>query len=345
MPMRKNRFLLLCATACSVSLSAPSWAQADGDTAESTNSNDIIVTARRVEERLQDVPISITVFTQQQLTNQNVSSARELATYTPSLSANSRFGNDFASFSIRGFTQEARTTASVGVYFADVVTPRSSGATAQSGDGASPGAMFDLENVQVLKGPQGTLFGRNTTGGAVILVPRRPIDKLEGYVEGSVGNHEMWRLQAVINVPLSGNVRVRAGVDIHDREGYLKNIASQGPRRLGDTEYVAARLGILADLTPDLENYTVATYSRSTPNGSAPKLTDCFKGNAPAADPLANALGCQQIAREKSKDPYSVTSAGHLVGMPKVHRRGKCRIAGDSACVLVLRYVNSGYLP
>src|SRR5579859_5419493 len=74
---------------------------------------EIIVTARRVEERLQDVPISITVFNQEQLTNRNVVNAEDLALYTPSLSANNNFGTENSSFAIRGFVQDAGTPPSV----------------------------------------------------------------------------------------------------------------------------------------------------------------------------------------------------------------------------------------
>ena len=148
---------------------------------------EVIVTAQRREENIQDVAISITVFDQKQIADANITTGVDLANYTPSLSANTRFGPDNASFAIRGFTQDLRTTASVATYFAEVVAPR--GQSSQtSGDGAGPGALFDLENVQVLKGPQGTLFGRNTTGGAVLLVPQKPTDEFEGYLEANGGN-------------------------------------------------------------------------------------------------------------------------------------------------------------
>ena len=70
------------------------------------------------------------------------------------------------------------------------------------------GSFMDLENTQVLKGPQGTLFGRNTTGGAVILVPKKPTDKLEGYVEATAGDYDLMRGQAVLNLPLADTFKV-----------------------------------------------------------------------------------------------------------------------------------------
>ena len=259
-----------CATAMSVVLTTPAFAQESAATDEGA----IVVTARRVEERLQDVPISITVFNQDQISKRNIVNSADLAVYTPSLSVNSRYGPEKASFAIRGFVQDLATAPSVGVYFADVVAPRSGGATT-SGEGAGVGALFDLQNVQVLKGPQGTLFGRNTTGGAVLLVPQKPTDSLEGYVEGSAGDYDMLRFQGVLNVPLSDTFKVRVGVDRMKRDGYLKNNSGIGPKDFNDTNYIAARVSVLAELTPDLENYTVVNFTDSDTNGTVPRVIAC----------------------------------------------------------------------
>jgi iron complex outermembrane receptor protein len=234
--------------------------------------NEIIVTARRVEERLQDVPISITVFNQQQLEDRNVVNAQDLAAYVPSLSANTNFGSANSSFAIRGFVQDIGTAPSVGVYFGDVVAPRGASNGIPTGDGAGPGSFFDLQNVQVLKGPQGTLFGRNTTGGAVLLVPQKPTSELGGYVEGSFGDFSMKRGQAVVNLPVNDKLRVRLGVDHQSRDGYLNNTSGVGPRDFGDLDYTALRASIVADLMPDLENYTIASYSKSNTHGDVQKL-------------------------------------------------------------------------
>ncbi len=292
-----TKSLLFAATALSMCQAAPAFAQADE---EEAGGNDIIVTAQRFEQRLQDVPISITVLDDKTLANNNITSARDIATYTPSLVTNNRFGLDNTTWTIRGFTQEQRTTATVGTYFADVVAPRGSGST-QGGDGASPGALFDLANIQVLNGPQGTLFGRNSTGGAVLLVPRKPTDKLDGYVEASVGDYGMFRGQAVLNVPINETFKVRLGVDRMKRDGYLNNAGRIGFGPNGDkgasVDYWAGRLSIVADLTPDLEHYIVASYSQSKSTGTIPKVIKCY----------SLAL-CQQKEREDATGFWTVSN-------------------------------------
>jgi iron complex outermembrane receptor protein len=282
--MTNLRTSLILATAMSAVWAAPAFAQGN-EPAASDDSSAIIVTARRTEERLQDVPISITVFNQQQLSDRNVTNAGDLGKYTPSLTTNSRFGNENSFFSLRGFTQEIQNSPTVGVYFAEVIAPRAAGGTT-GGNGAGPGSFFDLQNVQVLKGPQGTLFGRNTTGGAVLLVPQKPTRDFEGYVEGSIGNYDLRRIQAVINVPLADSFRVRLGVDRNLRDGYVHNVSNIGPRAYNDTDYLAVRLSMVGDLTPNLENYTIFSYTHSDTNGYLPKIIN--QDNA-SRDPCTNA--------------------------------------------------------
>jgi iron complex outermembrane receptor protein len=277
-----------------------------------TELTEIIVTARRREERLQDVPISMTVFDQQQLADRNVVNIDDLATYTPSLSSNGRFGSNSSSIAIRGFIQEGPTSPSVGIYFADVIAPRADGGTT-AGNGSNPGSFFDLQNVQVLKGPQGTLFGRNTTGGAVLIVPQKPTSELGGYVEASAGNYDMWRTQGVLNVPINDAIRIRLGVDHESRDGYLRNISFVpgaplvGPKDFDDVDYTALRLSVVADLTPNLENYAIASFSVSDTNGSLPKMIYA----APTGYRAANYAA--QVAA-LSHDYYDVSNGNPFAG-------------------------------
>ena len=291
--------LLASIALCALAHAAPAMAQRTQASAAQAPAEpgvgEIVVTARRVDERLQDVPISITVFNQQQLNNHNVVNSEDLAAFTPSLSANSNFGSANSSFAIRGFVQDIGTQPSVGVYFADVVAPRGFSPNIPIGDGAGPGSFFDLQNVQVLKGPQGTLFGRNTTGGAVLLVPQKPTYKLDGYVEASYGDYDLTRIQAVANLPISDTARFRIGVDHESRDGYLRNDTGIGPSRFNDIDYTTVRASLVLDLTPNLENYTIASYLRSDTVGSLQKVIACEPGVGLAA------FACDQLANEKAK--------------------------------------------
>ncbi len=308
--MEIRNFVSALGVAVAISLQLPAAAIAADATAGAPSQaaatapedlSEIIVTARRVEERLQDVPISITVLNKDAIAKRNIYNAGDLGTYVPSLASNTNFGPEKSSFAIRGFTQEGKTSPSVGVYFADVVAPRSNGGTT-SGNGAGVGSFFDLENVQVLKGPQGTLFGRNTTGGAILLVPAKPTSKLEGSVEATAGDYDMHRLQGVLNVPLSDTFRIRGAVDWNQRDGYLNNKSGIGPGKLGNTNYFAGRLSVVGDLTPNLENYTIFSYSKTNTHGVTERMIACDTNPPPFS--LASALAplaCLQIARQNAR--------------------------------------------
>ena len=342
----RDQSVLVAMGLLGLNIATPALAQESGHGASALE--EVVVTARRREELLQDVPISMTVFNQRQLDNGNVVNSSDLARYTPSLAVNQRFGSENSSFAIRGFTQELRTTASVGTYFAEVVAPR--GANSQtSGDGAGPGSFFDLENVQVLKGPQGTLFGRNTTGGAVLITPKRPTDEFEGYVEGSVGNYDMYRTQAVVNIPASDRVKIRAGFDQQKRDGYLNNITNIGPNDLANVNYIAGRASMTVDITDSLQNYTIANYTNSNTNGQPSTLVACNDGTGPAAllggfyIPYCDA----QLARQKANgqdDFYDVASsmpeAGVKIEQWQVINHTDWEIKDDLMLKNIISYAN-----
>ncbi len=302
--------LLAGATAVGALSAVPAFAQ-DGAGEDAAASGDIIVTARRVEERLQDVPISITVYNQEEITKRNITIATDLATFTPSLSVNERYGPEKASFSLRGFNSDQSTAPTVGVYFAEVVGVRAQGGTT-SGNTVGAGSFMDLQNVQVLKGPQGTLFGRNTTGGAILLTPKKPTENLEGYVEGSLGNYDMKRVQAALNIPITDTIRVRAAVDRMKRDGYLKNQPEHALKDFNDRNYFAGRFSVVADLTPDLENYTIFHYSKSDTRGYASRYIGCnlallpengfvINSGARLTPGLVGSSSCDQVARHNAR--------------------------------------------
>lgn len=309
--------LVINLMACALtSVAAPAFAQQQ----TRATLEEVIVTAQRREESAQDVAISITTFSQDQLNNANMTNTSDLAQLTPSLSTNNRFGPENASFSIRGFTKEFRTTASVGVFFAEVVAPR--GASNQdSGDGAGPGTMFDLQSVQVLKGPQGTLFGRNSTGGAILLVPNRPTEEFEGYVELSSGDFGLRQQQAVVNVPIHDRVKLRLGLDKKERDGYLNNFTDIGASELADVDYIAGRVSLVVDILDSLENYTVVNYADSETAGHTSRLFACNPSQDPSENPLFPFIQqpCQdQLARQRATGQGGFYDVASTVATPLV---------------------------
>ncbi|HLU90961.1 MAG TPA: TonB-dependent receptor plug domain-containing protein, partial [Pedomonas sp.] len=166
--------------------------------------DEIVVTARRRSESLQTVPVAVQAFSGDELAQRNIQDATDLQRMAVSLTTYQQ-ARDEVTLSIRGMSssgasaqgQNPRVTA----YFAEVPL--------QTGDSGGPGRFFDLQNVQVLKGPQGTLFGRNSTGGAVLFEPHRPTNDLEGYVTGQIGRFDERQLEAALNVPVSDTLALR----------------------------------------------------------------------------------------------------------------------------------------
>lgn len=205
---------------------------------------EVVVTARRREENLQDVPISVTALSPETLERANVSSSTDLIKLVPTLSVQQGATGPGTNYSLRGI----RT--GVVVYFNEVPT-------------ASVGVddqIWDLSSVQAVAGPQGTLFGRNSTGGLILFVPKRPTDTLEGYVEASVGNYNFRQATAVVNMPFTDNLKVRVGARMIRRDGVVKNIKG-GPDFQGLNRN-ALRLSVLFDPTENISNYTVLTYNQ-----------------------------------------------------------------------------------
>ena len=245
---------------------------------------EIVVTARKRAENIQAVPIAITAFSAEDLTSKNVQTLADLRFITPSLSVQpDTFRQDTINITIRGLRNFPRngiqfdTAAAVyvnGVYFARTV-----GLT---------GALFDVDNVQVLKGPQGTLVGRNATGGAVLYSTREPEDSFGGYVNLTGGDFGRYEAQGVINVPFGEKFAARVGYSYTEAGGYLKNIyrdPATGERN--DTRPFGSRktamLGALK-WTPDDDSKLVlrGDFSAEHYNGSSYHLINSFEGTNPS---------------------------------------------------------------
>lgn len=237
----------------------PAQASAPGDLA------DIVVTAQRRAERAQDVPIVVTSFTSEQLDKLNVTQPQDLYGHVPSLTSGpqGQASRDVQSYSIRGQSTGYLASPGVQLYLNEVPLPASISLNLQG----APGMFYDLENLQVLEGPQGTLFGRNTTGGAVLFQARKPVDRLEGYLEGSVGNYDLRGVEGAINIPIvPEKLAIRIAGNFQDRRGFTKDLVWDKWR--DDIHYYTGRIGINFTPTDHFSNYLLAYGARSSNNGA-----------------------------------------------------------------------------
>ncbi len=179
---------------------------------------EVIVTATRRDESLQEVPIMVNAFSAEVIQEAGIQNANDLATLTPSLSISTNITPFTAAFRIRGIGTSQSDIAlepSVGLFIDDVYFSRS---------GLGMSDLVDIERIEVLHGPQGTLYGKNTNAGAISIFTKRPNpDAFEGYVESSVGDYELGRLTAATSGPLSDTVAYRLTGNVHQQDGYFDN--------------------------------------------------------------------------------------------------------------------------
>jgi len=197
---------------------------------------EVIVTATRRDESLQKVPIMVTAFSDQVIQEAGIRNADDLAILTPSLTITTNITPFTAAFIIRGIGTSQSDIAlepSVGLFVDDVYLGRS---------GLGMSDLTDIERIEVLQGPQGTLYGKNTNAGAISIFTKQPnLETFEGYVESSAGDYDLGRLTAAASGPLSETVAYRLTGNVHQQDGYLEN--SAGPDLNGaDDWYVIGKL-------------------------------------------------------------------------------------------------------
>ncbi len=184
---------------------------------------EVVVTARRREETLQDVPLAVSAFSAAALEQVGASDIAELAQFVPSVTLEpSRATNSTLTAFIRGVGQQdplAGFEQGVALYVDDVYIARPQGALLD---------IFDIERVEILRGPQGTLYGRNAVGGAIKYVTRRLSDNFEAQIKGSVGSYGQLDGVGKIAFPLGDSVRFGATVASLNRDGYGDNLTTGG---------------------------------------------------------------------------------------------------------------------
>ncbi|QNA86613.1 TonB-dependent receptor [Sphingomonas sp. So64.6b] len=262
--------------------------------AEERAEGDIVVTAQRREEKLKDVPISITAVTGEQLTQSGVSGSRDLALLAPGLTINTT--GAAAQATVRGVGNTVvggNSESPVAIYIDGVYI---------SGQYFAVFDLANIESVQVLKGPQGTLFGRNATGGAILVTTTRPSDVFSGSVTASYANFDDFRIGGFISGPITENLSFDIAGNYHKDHGYARDVLRD--TRLAEYEDKSIRGKLLFSPDSDTEVMLIGDYGRIRDETSVslrPISNSATPGALIPKDPRELAL---------TFDPYAITKGG-----------------------------------
>jgi iron complex outermembrane receptor protein len=232
-------------------LSARSSARSAQASSGAPQIEEVVVSAQRREENLQSTPVAVTAITAEQLQNRGVQNIYDLQNVTPSLSVGTQTagpGASAATFFIRGLGQQRSGNGSepaVALYIDDFYYPALAGNILKA---------LDVKQVEVLRGPQGTLFGRNTIGGAIRYQTNKPSNEFGGYVEASAGSYSRTNISGAVNVPLGDLFAMRLTAATLEQDGFQDRRVDSG--RNGATEDDLGRVQLRftpnADLTVDV---------------------------------------------------------------------------------------------
>jgi iron complex outermembrane receptor protein len=228
---------------------------------------EIVVTAQRRSERLQDVPIAITAVSEQDLNAYGVRQAADITALVPNMLLNLPYGPEAQpTFTLRGVTTQdfsENQSSPIAMYVDEVYKPVGAVQALQT---------YDLDRVEVLRGPQGTLYGKNATGGAVSFYSRNPsLTQTDGYLSGGFGNYSDYSVRAAAGIPLiDDRLAVRVAFYYENRDGWVNSVAPVHVEPLNGVDVMAGRLTLLGKLNDDLTAILKAAFSKSggTPYGA-----------------------------------------------------------------------------
>lgn len=261
-----------------------------------TSLDDIVVTARRTSERLSDVPVSVAALSGEQLAERRILSDADLQSATPGLTIRQTNSSNQISYSLRGQSVDAFSFAAPAVL--NYVNEFNAQSTSSS-------AFFDLQSIQVLKGPQGTLFGRNATGGAVLYETQKPEDDFGGYLRLSYGNYDNKLAEGAINIP-GEVVAGRLAMQYQKRDGYQHNLLLGTRNASVDNFSIRPTIRIK---TGGFTNTTVYQYNFSGGVSAGLRATNYYGVNGStgaAGNPLNNYVNGQPVSNNLN---YGLPSA------------------------------------
>jgi outer membrane receptor protein involved in Fe transport len=243
--MKRDLLMFNVAYAAILAVAAPAFAAAANDAVPNESANtvgvaEVVVTAQKREERLEAVPASILAARGQELQDRQITTNDQLMLVVPDLRVGSAVGALAQDISIRGIgpanNYNNNVEQPVGLYMDEIYQTF----------GAAPGTqLFDLQRIEVLKGPQGTLYGRNTTGGAINYISQKPSLEMgvyNGEAEVGYGSYDRFEAQGATDLTLIDHVLgARIAIYHEDREGYVDNVGATGPKTFGSEDMTNGR--------------------------------------------------------------------------------------------------------
>lgn len=261
---------------------APMDARAQQQVASPSLLQEVTVIARKVEESAQSVPITVTALSAADLGKSVVLNVQDLETRVTGLVVTPNTKGGSPNFSIRVAKTSGAEGGGITTYIDDVpmLSPQSIFYS-----------LYDLSSVQTFKGPQGTLFGTNATGGAIIFRPNRPTKEFEASVDVGYGNYSRADFQGMVNIPVSDAFQFRLAGEIVRRDGYVKNLTPvNGNDELSDDRHESARLSARFSPTGGFTNDLVLDYFNE--NDQPRQAVPVFFSNPFLTAPVTNTFGC-----------------------------------------------------
>ncbi|GAB5450396.1 MAG: TonB-dependent receptor [Halioglobus sp.] len=256
---------------------------------------EVLVTAQKREQSNMTVPISVDAFTAQDIINTGATDIGEIDDFMPGVEIDSGQTTQ-TGIRIRGVRSPNISSGqdpSIATFYNNAYMPRA----------VTTIPLVDLQRVEVLKGPQGTLFGRNATVGVINIIPERPNhDEFEGYVSTRIGNYDLLRLEGMVNAAINDDVAFRANLFHHQRDGITKNLGI-GPD-LQDQEFLFGRAALSWNLGADTNLLFSADFED---RDGAPSAHTGVSKYAESTDPFSGETTNDVIGREETREMYGVS--------------------------------------
>ena len=272
-----NSGMLFRTSALAVVLAGAFASSVQAQEAADREIEEIVVTAQKREQSLQDVPIVVTTVSGKLLQDAGVKDIRELTVLTPGLTVTSTSNESVVTARVRGVGtvgDNPGLESSVGVVIDGVYRPR---------NGVSFGDLGEVSRIEVLKGPQGTLFGKNTSAGVINIITAGPTKDFQSEGEATFGNYDQWGVTGSVSGPISDKVSARLFAGSRQRDGYQKIIVGPGPRtktRDNDQNFYTVRGQVEVEATDDVTLRFIGDYTKRDENCCVG--TQLFVGQSPA---------------------------------------------------------------